>query len=671
MNSKKLQSKQFEDALFAQAFAYHRAGQLRDAEAGYRQVLAANSRHPGALGCLGILAHQSGHSADGIDLLKKAVASDKRNAELHYNLACVLADCGHDQESIRHNRKALELQPDYPGAHNNLAALLLLQGHVTEALKIVVQGLQLGVTPALKSTFVMVLRPLDPSSIKFDRNMVQLLSRALIESWCRPRDVSGVVCALLVRMPAFGRSLERSLTSTPSHLNDLFNTDELASIAVDGLLQALLVACPVTNIALERVLTKTRAALLDEVSNGKLEAFDEWLPLSAAIAQQCYINEYVFDVSDREESQIVNLRDAIVDALDADKVVAPIQIAALASYMPLHSLSGADRLLQAAWPDDLQSVIKQQISEWVEEQGIRGQIEKLTAVEDIVSEKVRDQYEENPYPRWTRIPADKEAMPIDQYLRAHLPGVAYQAIGDRPISVLIAGCGTGMHAIHRAQQFRNADVLAIDLSLSSLSYAVRKTQELGLKNIRYGQADILAFKPNTMFDVIDSSGVLHHLGDPLEGWRNLASLLRPGGLMHIGLYSAIARKNINLARDFLTSEGRDYSVAEVRRLRAQVAGLQQDPKFKNITEFSDFFSASECRDLLFHVQEHQFSIPHIAAFLTEAGFKFLGFETPHRRRYLKRFPEDTAAVNLDNWHVFETENPEIFIGMYQFWIQKA
>lgn len=111
-----------------------------------------------------------------------------------------------------------------------------------------------------------------------------------------------------------------------------------------------------------------------------------------------------------------------------------------------------------------------------------------------------------------------------------------------------------MHAIQRAEQFKNADVLAIDLSLSSLSYAARKTQELGLKNIRYAQADILALKPSMTFDVIDSSGVLHHLGDPLKGWRNLAGLLRPSGLMHIGLYSAIARKNINALREYLAKE---------------------------------------------------------------------------------------------------------------------
>ncbi|HEX7790617.1 MAG TPA: methyltransferase, partial [Afipia sp.] len=196
-------------------------------------------------------------------------------------------------------------------------------------------------------------------------------------------------------------------------------------------------------------------------------------------------------------------------------------------------------------------------------------------------------------------------------------------------------------------------------------------KELGLSNLRYAQADILALESNARFDVIDSSGVLHHLKEPLTGWRRLAGLLRPGGLMHIGLYSATARSDINAARAYLAQQGRDYSVTEVRRLRAEFASRAPGDSLYNITQFSDFFSMSECRDLLFHVREHQFSIPQIADFIREIGLTFLGFETPARTSYLRRFPEDRAATNLANWNVFEAENPATFAGMYQFWIQKT
>ena len=86
----------------------------------------------------------------------------------------------------------------------------------------------------------------------------------------------------------------------------------------------------------------------------------------------------------------------------------------------------------------------------------------------------------------------------------------------------------------------------------------------------------------------------------------------------------------------------------------------------------DFFTLSECRDALFHVQEHTFDLPQIAAFLKENGLEFLGFDTAPdlTHRYARRFPQDAARTNLENWAVLEQENPDIFIGMYQFWVQK-
>lgn len=658
------------ETLFRQAIGHHQGGRLREAEAGYREVLAANPRHGGALGYLGLLAHQSGHSDAGIDLLRKAIAADKRNPEPHYNLARVLSDCGRDDDAIVHNRKVLELAPDFPGAHNNLAALLLLHGRPAEALTVAIRGLRREDSAGLKSTFVMAVRSLDPAAIQIDQDFIALLVRALTEPWCRPRDLSAAAGAILLRRPSMARCVVRIAQGGAMRLNELFSAGDLAALADDRLLDALLATSPVTTVDVERVLTAVRRALLDEVDAGAIETTDAWLPLASAIGQQGFLNEYVFDVSDQENVQALKLRDAVDASLARGEAAAPIQVAALAGYLSLHTLAGAERLASLDGPEPLRALITQQIVNHRYEQAIRPTIERLTAIEDDVSEKVRQQYEENPYPRWSKLFAESEPLPVDHYVRMRFPGVPYKAIGGNAPEVLIAGCGTGMHAIQRALQFRSANVLAIDLSLSSLSYAIRKTKELGLSNLRYAQADILALGNERTFDIIDSSGVLHHLKNPLDGWRRLAGLVRPGGLMHIGLYSATARRDINAARVYLAQQGRDYSIEDVRHLRADIMARPPGDPLHNITQFSDFFSMSECRDLLFHVQEHQFTIPQIAAFLGESGFKFLGFETPARTSYLRRFPDDRAATDLANWAVFEAESPATFAQMYQFWIQK-
>ena len=75
-------------------------------------------------------------------------------------------------------------------------------------------------------------------------------------------------------------------------------------------------------------------------------------------------------------------------------------------------------------------------------------------------------------------------------------------------------------------------------------------------NIDYAQADILQLGAiGRTFDLIQSAGVLHHLADPWAGWRVLLSLLRPGGVMRIGLYSETARRGVVAARAFIAQRG--------------------------------------------------------------------------------------------------------------------
>ena len=103
---------------------------------------------------------------------------------------------------------------------------------------------------------------------------------------------------------------------------------------------------------------------------------------------------------------------------------------------------------------------------------------------------------------------------------------------------------------------RRARVLAVDLSLASLCYAGRQTRALGRNAIQYAQADIMKLPSiGATFDIIEASGVLHHLADPFAGWRVLLSMLRPGGIMLLGLYSETARRDIVAARDFIAERG--------------------------------------------------------------------------------------------------------------------
>jgi SAM-dependent methyltransferase len=277
-------------------------------------------------------------------------------------------------------------------------------------------------------------------------------------------------------------------------------------------------------------------------------------------------------------------------------------------------------------------------------------IETIGTITPGVSAAVRRQYEENPYPRWIRAPTTFPEF----------------AAGARKI--LVAGCGTGQHAIATARCFPDAEVLAVDLSRASLAYAQRKTIELGVANVVYRQADILALGGIAeRFDLIECSGVLHHLEKPLEGWRILASLRKPGALMRIGLYSEAGRREVAAARALIAAKGWRPDANGIRACRA---ALRQDPRYARITANEDFYSMSGCRDLLFHVQEHRLTLPQIAGMLGELRLDFLGFEFADGGAALRRFHErHSDPRDLRHWHEFETEYPDTFSRMYQFWVR--
>ena len=187
------------------------------------------------------------------------------------------------------------------------------------------------------------------------------------------------------------------------------------------------------------------------------------------------------------------------------------------------------------------------------------------------------------------------------------------------------------------------------------------------------QVDILSLQHlDRKFDIIECSGVLHHMEDPLAGWRILNDLLQPKGIMNIGLYSEYARQAIIEARSFIEKKGYKPTLEDIRKCRQAIFDLSEHNPWNFLLKKPDFFSASTVRDLIFHVQEHRFTLPEIAIILDELELEFLGFTIDQniKKQYLACYPDDSHAISLENWNLFELENPHIFTCMYQFWVQK-
>ncbi|WP_136416257.1 tetratricopeptide repeat protein [Herbaspirillum sp. ST 5-3] len=656
--------------------ALHAKGAHDAAVEAYLHALALKPAYVAAQSNLGVALQAQGKFDAAIDAYRNALALKPDYADANSNLGTALQAQGDLDTAIDCFQRALAAKPDCDSAYNGLAICLLLRGDALEALKIAKKALQTNENHGTRALVFECLR-----NVRFsedDGDARALLIRAMSEPWGRPAQLVEACISLLNQNTEIKECVERAEHAWPERLtgHDLFGKNGLTEACNDTLFQSLLENTTAAHLGLERFLTMTRLALLEKVVNPVDEQVVEpdVLAFHCSLARQCFINEYVYSVTDEEQALAERLRQEVSTTMASGAQPAAVALVATACYFPLHTLPSATSLLDRAWPDSVAALLTQQVREPQEELHYGEKISALTTIEGDVSRQVQQQYEENPYPRWVKVPSGGKATTIDAFLRQQFPFTPFQPIHKvDKISILIAGCGTGQQSIETARQFRGAKMLAVDLSKASLAYALRKTRELGIENIEYAQADIMTLRSTgRTFDVIESVGVLHHLADPLGGWLELLSMLRPGGFMRLGLYSEQARRHVVAARNFIADKQYASTSEDIRRCREELLSESVGESFTSLTSLRDYYETSGCRDLLFHVQEHRFTLPMIKDAIEQFDLDFVGFllSPAIGRRYSERFPDDQPRTNLDNWHVFENENPDTFVGMYQFFVQK-
>jgi hypothetical protein len=126
------------------------------------------------------------------------------------------------------------------------------------------------------------------------------------------------------------------------------------------------------------------------------------------------------------------------------------------------------------------------------------------------------------------------------------------------------------------------------------------------------------------------------------------------------------------ARALIAERGFRATAEDIRQCRQALLRGGFGERFADVTGTSDFYSMSGCRDLLFNVMEHRFTIPEIKAFLRDQRLSFLGFEVEPEvsDKFQRQFQDAGALYNLDCWHAFETANPATFLKMYRFSVRE-
>ena len=122
-------------AALERAFAHHTAGRFEEAEAAYREILAADPRHFDALHLGGVLALQAGRPAEAAASIEAALAVDPASAQAHNSLGEAYRRLGRFDDAIAQLREATARAPDYTDAHFNLGSVLRRQGRLEEAVE--------------------------------------------------------------------------------------------------------------------------------------------------------------------------------------------------------------------------------------------------------------------------------------------------------------------------------------------------------------------------------------------------------------------------------------------------------------------------------------------------------------------------------------------------------
>ena len=443
-----------------------------------------------------------------------------------------------------------------------------------------------------------------------------------------------------------------------------------AVTTIEPLLRPLFLQGMKSNVVCDPVfedfVAEIRRHLLDVFSkNGGFS--DGYVTLASALSHYALFTDFILEETERERNRIDELRGQIETGMARGAAA----IVLFACYRPLCSLANADDLLKAFENTEAVSeIVQAQIAAPIVLRQMADSIPALSPVSDETSLDVREQYEAFPYPCWKalskrHIVENWQAEEFSRRLEAPLLGP--------PASILIAGCGTGRDAAIHSFRFPAASITAVDVSRTSLAYAAMKAKELGLENLAFAHGDILDLgRLGQTFDYVCCTGVLHHMEDPVAGWRVLRDLLKPGGLMRIGLYSRAGRHAVAVAQNAARSGGYLSTREDILRFRRDCPRLCDRETLLRLSQLQDYYHLNMYRDLLFPAREHRFDLAQIGDMLDELNLLFEGFyvSADVLTKYRSMFRDDRHATNLKSWRQFESRYPDTFASMYIFWCRK-
>ena len=613
---------------------------------------------------LGLLNKDSNKYNEAEEYYLKALEINNKSAIAHLNLGACYKEKQDLDKAILHTKMAIEIDNKLENCYLNLATIYNQIGDYKKSLSLAKKELLLHKHSELSYQLISELIKKGEVLNTSEKDNRELLKNLLNRKDISHRELFGNINSLISKEILEELSILESKLYENNKFNILIKDKELVKAL------SLLIFC---SPLWEKVLGNIRKNILLNYSD-KDKISNSIFNFIIGLGSQCFLNEYVYYISTEEKDKLKELKKIINNNKNQD-----YKLAIISCYQSLSSINDEIINLNTYIPNkkELNNLLNLQFKELNTEKVISKGIKKIGNIKDSTSKEVKNQYELNPYPRWRYNSYAKEnklnfLSVINSEISPNTIKPNSVQLTNKKINILIAGCGTGIQIIE-ASRYSNCEITAIDLSNSSISYAKRKVDEYGLKNINFIEMDLLELTSlNKRFDLIECSGVLHHMNEPSKGLSNLFDVLEPEGFLKLGLYSKYAREEILKARQLIKEKDIKPNIDGIRNFRNDL--LNGEIKEVNeISNWSDFYSTSMCRDLCFHTHENCYTLIEIKNMLKVSNLEFLGFTLSKeiKDKYQIDNKDKDSLKNLELWDKFEKLNPNSFREMYQFWSRKS
>jgi len=241
----------------------------------------------------------------------------------------------------------------------------------------------------------------------------------------------------------------------------------------------------------------------------------------------------------------------------------------------------------------------------------------MITVERTITERVNEFYENMPFNYAQDATYFAESLRRGNPIPHNYPNLHHVLENIEGKTVADIGCGTGWFANCVAYHY-HLKTTGIDLCRSALDRAAEIASELSLENrVEFLHQDIFALRPNPIYYLVNSLGVLHHTPDCRQALQIVCALVEPGGYIHLGLYHKYGRE------PFLGL------FAEVREKLARTGRVDKQEEQAAFAVFRDLNSRitdetllrSWFRDQVLHPHETQHTLREVHQWLTESDFE--------------------------------------------------